>query len=79
MKGAPPPSPARAPAVAAPASPAPAAVRPARRGWRVKIDGAEQPFLLVADDIGQAMALLRRRVGAQALARASVYRVGPLL
>ena len=63
----------------APAPVAPAATRPSRRGWRVKIDGAEQPFLLVADDVGQAMELLRRRVGAQALARASVYRVGPLL
>ena len=46
--------------------------------WRVRVDGAEQPLVVVAADILQAAEMFAARLGVDALRRADIYAV-PLL
>lgn len=74
-----------APVVVPPRAPAP--VAPASRSvahaqhesaWRVRVDGAEQPLVVVAEDILQAAEMFAAQLGIDALRRADIYST-PLL
>ena len=81
-------APIAAPSIAAPAAEvipitAPAPTRPSRAltgsmAWRVRVDGVEQPMVVVADNILQATSLFADQLSAEQLRRADIYSA-PLL
>jgi hypothetical protein len=60
------------------AEPTPTAASMTGVAWRVRIDGNEQPIVVVADSILKAAELFADQLGAEALKRADIYSA-PLL
>ena len=46
--------------------------------WQARVDGVEQPLVVVANDILQAAALFTQQLGSDALKRADIYAVSML-
>jgi hypothetical protein len=47
--------------------------------WQVAVPGRRQPLLVVADDIALALQIASDRLGAEAVAEARAWRLGPIL
>jgi len=48
-------------------------------GWRLRLDGEEVPVLVVADNIAHAAMIFAEHVGAEAMTRAELVLLGPMM
>jgi hypothetical protein len=47
--------------------------------WQVEVPGHRKPLLVVADDIAEALQIASEHLGAEVVAEARAWRVGPVL